>query len=63
LCGDLREADEIILIISKNNYGVINLKNHGFLIYSDTLENLKNVIDGLTFSYRRFDDEKTKIST
>lgn len=36
-----------------NNFGAINLKNHGFLLYSDTLENLKELIKELKFSYRR----------
>lgn len=53
LCGDLREAKEVIEIIGDNKFGTINLKKHGFLLFSDTIENMKSVIDGLTFSYRR----------
>lgn len=53
LCGDLREAPDTIKIIGENNFGAINLKNHGFLLYSDTLENLKELIKELKFSYRR----------
>jgi len=53
LCGDLRESKEVIDIIQNNRYGTINLKNHGFLLYSDTLENMKKLIQSLNFSYRR----------
>lgn len=52
LCGDIREYDEIkSLIVS--DFGALNLKNHGFLLYSDTLDNLENLIKTLTFTYRR----------
>jgi hypothetical protein len=53
LCGDLREATEVIEIIGNNKFGTLNLKKHGFLIYSDTIDNLKCIIKNLTFSYRR----------
>ena len=36
--------------------GGINLKNHGFLIYADTIENLKKYVFKLNFSYRREND-------
>jgi len=38
-CGDMREYPRIIERIKKP-YGVINLRQHGFLIYSDQLETL-----------------------
>lgn len=53
VCGDIREADEVIELIDDNQYGAINLKNHGFLLYSDTLDNLKELINGLEFFYER----------
>lgn len=53
LCGDLREATEVIEIIGNNKFGTLNLKKHGFLIYSDTIDNLKYIIKDLIFSYRR----------
>lgn len=53
VCGDVREATEVIEIIGDNSYGAINLKNHGFLLYADTLANMEEVIDGLEFSYER----------
>lgn len=47
-CGDLREVapicDLLDLSIFEKPYGVINLKNHGFLIYADTIENLENTV-------------------
>lgn len=48
LCGDIREADSVLKKISdidSPNYGVVNLKNHGFLIFSDSLENVETIID------------------
>lgn len=51
-CGDLREVPEICALIKDSNYGVINLKNHGFLIYADTLENLQSVVDSLKFKVK-----------
>lgn len=55
LCGDLNEYDEIKNLIT-SNVGGINLKNHGFLIYADTIENLKKYVFKLNFSYRREND-------
>jgi len=50
-CGDLREVPEILKLISGKK-GVINLKMHGFLLYSDTLENMEAIIDNLTFDVK-----------
>jgi hypothetical protein len=50
-CGDMREVPEIVKIISGNK-GVINLKNHGFLIYADTLENLEEIVDNIIFDVK-----------
>jgi hypothetical protein len=61
ICGDYREAEDVISIIGDDKFGYINLKNHGFLIYSDKLDNLKKVIEKLEFSYLR--NDKTKILT
>lgn len=55
LCGDMREADDVIHIIDKNDFGAINLTNHGFLLYSNNLENLKKLISTLEFAYERKD--------
>ena len=53
VCGDLREAKEVISIIGTDRGGAINLKNHGFLLYSDTLDKMKEIIKGLEFTYER----------
>jgi hypothetical protein len=52
LCGDVREFEEVSKMIKSDN-GYLNLKNHGFLIYSNNLEQLENMIDKMIFSYRR----------
>ena len=56
LCGDVKEADEVSSLINDN--GVINLKNHGFLIYAKTIEDLKTVVSSLIsnneFYYERY---------
>ena len=39
--------------IGNNKFGAINLKNHGFLLYSDTLDNMRLIIKGLEFTYER----------
>lgn len=46
LCGDVREAYEVAEIIT-NPKGVINLKNHGFLIYANTIESLEEIVNNL----------------
>lgn len=51
-CGDIREYNEIISIIGLNKNGTINLINHGFIIYSDTILNLENIINSLIFIER-----------
>ena len=55
LCGDVREADEVSSIIKGK--GAINLKNHGFLIYAETIEDLEAVVNSLinknAFYYER----------
>ena len=45
LCGDVREADEVSTLI-KDNWA-INLKNHGFLICSQGIGDLKLVVNSL----------------
>lgn len=54
LCGDVREAEEVSRLIGPRPRGFLNLKNHGFLIWADTLEGLTETIDSIkTFSYER----------
>jgi hypothetical protein len=42
-CGDLREVDEVLKLIH-SNHGYINLLNHGFIIYADTIDNLEKLV-------------------
>ena len=53
LCGDVREASEVSKIIGNEKTGFINLKNHGFLIFSESLEQLQRSIKNLKFTYKR----------
>jgi len=48
-CGDLREAPGIIELIKPHRFGIINLKNHGFLIYADTIDHLKAMVTLVKF--------------
>lgn len=52
LCGDLNAIEEISDLVEKSN-GVINLKNHGFLFYSKSIEELSELIKNKKFSYER----------
>jgi ribulose-5-phosphate 4-epimerase/fuculose-1-phosphate aldolase len=53
-CGDMREYVELSNHIKKQetNDGIVNLKNHGFLIYATTLDKLRELIDGAEFLKR-----------
>lgn len=53
ICGDMREVDAVDNLMIGKVSGKINLKNHGFLIYADTLDNLKDIIKGCEFDYKR----------
>jgi len=46
-CGDKREIEGIIELIGDSTHGVINLKNHGFLVYSSTLDEMKNICENM----------------
>lgn len=50
-CGDLREVEPICDLLDKReqDFGVINLLNHGFLIFADTVENLIKVSEKIEF--------------
>lgn len=39
----MREVDEVLEVMN-NECGIINLLNHGFIIYADTIENLENIV-------------------
>ena len=57
-CGDMREFDEVKLFIDYHGTGVLNLKNHGFLIYAKTIGDLEEIVDGLVFEERMVGFEK-----
>jgi len=46
-CGDKREIPEIVKLIGDSTYGVINLKNHGFLVYAQYLGELEELCNNL----------------
>jgi len=48
-CGDLREVEYISKLIQNGSHGVINLKNHGFLIYASTIQQLDEVVNNIEF--------------
>jgi len=53
-CGDMREYVELSNHINEagTNDGIVNLRNHGFLIYATTLDKLRELIDGAEFLKR-----------
>lgn len=49
-CGDLRELHCVEVLLSRiGPVGVINLKHHGFLMFADTLDNLRLVAGAAEF--------------
>ncbi|KKN37563.1 hypothetical protein LCGC14_0762480, partial [marine sediment metagenome] len=48
-CGDMREVPEIIKFTEKSANGVINLKNHGFLMFSNTIKDMMNITQSAKF--------------
>ena len=46
-CGDLREINEITNAVGSRNveWFLLNLKNHGFIIATNTLENMEKLVD------------------
>ncbi len=52
-CGDMREFEAVTNLLD-DNIGVvqINLKNHGFLIGTRTLDGLKYAVENVDFEYR-----------
>ena len=47
-CGDLREVPDILALMDGPR-GIINLRNHGFLAFSDSIDALRDMTDGLSF--------------
>ena len=42
-CGDLREVDDVSSLMEIGSKGCINLKKHGFLMYAETVEDLRDL--------------------
>lgn len=65
-CGDLREYDELAKIIAssydKYAMGAINLLNHGFLLYSSSLEEMKELAEKSIFLRRNIGNEPISIN-
>jgi hypothetical protein len=60
-CGDLRELSEITSLIETTkdqNKGAINLINHGFLIYSQNINELQIIADNVKLINRKVGIEK-----
>ena len=55
-CGDMREYHELRMFI-RGNFGIINLKNHGFLIYSSSLNVLGEMVKNMKFIEREIGNE------
>lgn len=49
LCGDFREAQEILAAIGTQNTGALNLKKHGFLLFSTDLNKLEDMAKTCSF--------------
>jgi ribulose-5-phosphate 4-epimerase/fuculose-1-phosphate aldolase len=58
-CGDMREYYETRVLINQP-FGVLNLVNHGFFMYADTLENLEEMVDKMVFMERNVGNETIK---
>ena len=66
-CGDLREytdlSQAIALTYNKYAMGAINLQNHGFLLYSSNLEQLRELAEKSIFVKRHIGDEPVDFSS
>ncbi len=49
-CGDIREVNCVEKEIQDVKAGAINLKNHGFLLYSKSLEDMERYVKNLSFT-------------
>jgi len=57
-CGDLRECEELLnKFPSDNKSFILNLKNHGFIIATDTIEKIKEIVNNSKFIYRNIGKE------
>ena len=51
-CGDMRESADIANVMKGNQYGIMNLRNHGCLYYADSIENLRFLVGSSRFVVR-----------
>jgi len=56
-CGDMREFQELAKLLSDNSGGIVNLINHGFIIYAGQLYEMEKLIKGMQFSERAIGHE------
>lgn len=56
-CGDMREAYEVDDFLVWGT-GCINLTNHGFLIFANTIDDLEAIVDKMVFIPRKIGEEK-----
>lgn len=40
----MRELDDVLLLMRFRNSGIVNLKKHGFLMFADTIENMRQLV-------------------
>ena len=45
----MREVPEIEKLISRSDRGAINLKNHGFFLYSNRIEDMEELVRTIEF--------------
>lgn len=62
-CGDLREISQIKRCVTHNDcdFFVVNLINHGFIIATDTIERMEQIVNDTNFIYRNIGEEIVKI--
>jgi hypothetical protein len=48
-CGDMREVDESEALMRDKVYGIINLKNHGFLAFAEDITELEFILENVRF--------------
>lgn len=64
-CGDMRELDELTKCIGHiikhdgKNYGVVNLAGHGFILFSQTFEQMECMINSFTDESFRMNDSES----
>jgi hypothetical protein len=51
-CGDMREINEVAALMKLDGKGVINLRNHGFLMFASTIEEMESLAYQVSFENR-----------